>query len=79
VFDDEQLMPQARLLAVRLAGQPPRAIALIKRALEQSPGHALPAQLELEARLQAEAGRTGDFAEGVAAFLQRRAPVFRGK
>lgn len=79
VFDDEQLMPQARLLAVRLAGQPPRAIALIKRALEQGPAHALPAQLELEARLQAEAGRTEDFAEGVAAFLQRRAPVFRGK
>lgn len=79
VFDDGELMPQARQLAARLAGQPPRAIALIKRALNESPAHELPAQLELEAALQSEAGRTEDFAEGVAAFLQRRAPVFRGR
>ncbi len=79
VFDDEALAPGARTIAERLAQQPPRACALIKRALNDSPGNDLPAQLELEATLQAEAGRTEDFAEGVAAFLQRRAPVFRGR
>ena len=78
VFDDGELLPQARLLAARLAGQPPRSIALIKRALNESAANGLPAQLELEATLQREAGRTADFAEGVAAFLQRRTPVFRG-
>jgi 2-(1,2-epoxy-1,2-dihydrophenyl)acetyl-CoA isomerase len=79
VLDDEQLMPQARQLAVRLAAQPTRACALIKQALNDSFGRDLPAQLELEATLQTQAGRTEDFAEGVAAFLQRRAPLFKGR
>ena len=79
VLDDEQLMPQARQLAARLAAQPTRACALIKQALNDSFGRDLPAQLELEATLQTQAGRTEDFAEGVAAFLQGRAPVFKGR
>lgn len=79
VLDDEQLMPQARQLAARLAAQPTRACALIKQALNDSFGRDLPAQLELEATLQTQAGRTEDFAEGVAAFLQRRAPAFKGR
>ena len=36
----------------------------------------LPTQLDLEAKLQGESGRTADFAEGVTAFQQKRAPVF---
>jgi 2-(1,2-epoxy-1,2-dihydrophenyl)acetyl-CoA isomerase len=79
VLDDEQLLPQARQLAARLAAQPTRACALIKQALNDSFGRDLPAQLELEATLQTQAGRTEDFAEGVAAFLQRRAPAFKGR
>lgn len=79
VLDDEQLMPYARQLAARLAAQPTRACALIKQALNDSFGRDLPAQLELEATLQTQAGRTEDFAEGVAAFLQRRAPAFKGR
>lgn len=79
VLDDEQLMPEARQLAARLAAQPTRACALIKQALNDSFGRDLPAQLELEATLQTQAGRTEDFAEGVAAFLQRRAPQFKGR
>lgn len=79
VFDDEQLMPQAGRLAAHLASQPTRAYALIKQALNGSFERDLPTQLELEATLQTQAGRTGDFLEGVAAFLGRRAPVFRGR
>jgi len=79
VFDDEQLMPQARRLATHLASQPTRAYALIKQALNGSFERDLSTQLELEATLQTQAGRSGDFLEGVAAFLERRAPVFRGR
>ncbi|HLS57106.1 MAG TPA: enoyl-CoA hydratase-related protein [Zeimonas sp.] len=79
VLDDEQLLPEARRLAAHLAAQPTRAYALIKQALNDSFAHDLPAQLEIEAALQTQAGRTEDFAEGVAAFLQRRPPAFKGR
>jgi len=39
----------------------------------------LDAQLDLEARLQGESGRTADYAEGVRAFQEKRPPVFRGE
>ncbi|MBN9462254.1 MAG: enoyl-CoA hydratase/isomerase family protein [Burkholderiales bacterium] len=79
VLDDEALLPHARRLAAHLATQPTRACALIKQAFEASDGHDLAQQLELEATLQAQAGDSDDFREGVAAFLQRRPPVFRGR
>ncbi|HQD82742.1 MAG TPA: enoyl-CoA hydratase-related protein [Quisquiliibacterium sp.] len=79
VFDDEQLMPEAEKLAARLASMPTRAYALIKQALNASGGNGLADQLELEAQLQVEAGRTEDFREGVAAFLEKRAPQFKGR
>lgn len=79
VFDDDQLMPQARKLALHLASQPTQALALIKQALDGSFERDLPSQLELEATLQTRAGRTEDFREGVAAFLERRSPAFGGR
>jgi 2-(1,2-epoxy-1,2-dihydrophenyl)acetyl-CoA isomerase len=39
----------------------------------------LDVQLRLEARLQGEAGRTRDFMEGVAAFLEKRPASFEGR
>ena len=42
-------------------------------------GNRLDAQLPLEAHLQGGCGQTADFTEGVAAFLQKRSPVFQGR
>jgi 2-(1,2-epoxy-1,2-dihydrophenyl)acetyl-CoA isomerase len=66
-------------LARQLATQPTKALALIKRMLNASAGATLPAQLELEAESQGEAGRTADYAEGVRAFHDKRPPAFTGK
>ena len=54
-------------------------LALIKRALEESWGNDLDAQLDLERELQREASLTPDYAEGVRAFVEKRAPVFTGR
>ncbi|MGE0798098.1 MAG: enoyl-CoA hydratase-related protein [Lautropia sp.] len=79
VHDDDALLPAARALAERLATQPTRAFALIKEAMNQSLDNPLAAQLEVEADAQGRAGRTEDFREGVAAFLGKRRPQFKGR
>lgn len=66
-------------LARHLATQPTRALALIKRLLNASAANTLEQQLALEAELQGAAGRTHDYAEGVRAFLEKRAPAFTGR
>jgi len=73
------LMPRVMEMAASLATQPTRGFGLTKQAFNESLINDLDAQLDLEADLQAEAGRTEDFAEGVTAFRAKRAPVFRGR
>ena len=68
-----------RARAAQLALGPGVAYRGIKQALRAASDLSLDEQLALEARLQGECGRTGDFLEGVSAFLQKRAPVFRGQ
>jgi 2-(1,2-epoxy-1,2-dihydrophenyl)acetyl-CoA isomerase len=75
---DDSLMAEAQALAARLAEGPTVGLGLTKRAIHAAPGQPLDAHLDLERDLQREAGRTPDYAEGVAAFLARRAPAFRG-
>lgn len=65
-------------LAERLAAGPTRAYAAIKRALNAQERPALAEQLELEGDLVQSLSTTHDFAEGVAAFLDRRPAGFTG-
>jgi len=77
--DDARLMDEAQAIARILADGPTKAYGLIKKALHASAGNSLDAQLDLERDLQREAGLSEDYREGVAAFMQKRKPVFKGK
>lgn len=77
-YPDEELAAAAQALAAHMAKMPTRAYGLIKEALNASGGNSLEAQLELEASSQDIASKTEDFREGVQAFLQKRAPQFKG-
>ena len=65
--------------AAALAALPTKAIAMTKRLFERAASSRLADQLELEAQLQVAATRTEDFAEGVAAFLEKSEPRFSGR
>lgn len=79
VVDDDTLDSRAREIAMKLAKGPTKAYRLIKQALHASQGNDLVTQLEVEASLQAEAGQSQDFREGVMAFLEKRPAVYEGK
>jgi 2-(1,2-epoxy-1,2-dihydrophenyl)acetyl-CoA isomerase len=79
VVEDASLGDRVAELAGTLAAMPTRAIAMTKRLLDGAAGRSLEEQLEFEAQLQAAATRTEDFREGVAAFLEKRPPVFAGR
>ena len=76
--EDDRLAEEARTLVERLADGPTHGYALTKRALQASWHNDLGAQLDFERDLQREAGHSRDYQEGVAAFLEKRAPRFEG-
>jgi 2-(1,2-epoxy-1,2-dihydrophenyl)acetyl-CoA isomerase len=79
VVEADRLEARTAELADELAALPTRGIALTKRLFDHAEHTTLEEQLELEAQLQAAATRTHDFAEGVAAFLEKREPRFEGR
>jgi 2-(1,2-epoxy-1,2-dihydrophenyl)acetyl-CoA isomerase len=77
--EDERLVEAATGIAQTLAAGPTKGYGLIKQAIQASAGNSLDAQLDLERDLQREAGFSEDYREGVAAFMQKRKPQYKGK
>jgi 2-(1,2-epoxy-1,2-dihydrophenyl)acetyl-CoA isomerase len=73
-FEDE-----VNQLALKLANMPTKALGMIKELFNKSMTNTLEAQLALESKLQIEAAQSEDYAEGVAAFIEKRKPEFKGK
>lgn len=79
VVEADRLAAHAGEVATTFAALPTRAIGMTKRLFDHAATATLEEQLELESQLQSAATKTDDFREGVAAFLEKREPVFTGR
>ena len=79
VVPAESLAEEAGALARRLAEGPTLAYALTKRAMRRAATTTFPEALEYEGHLQAIAGSSADYGEGVSAFVEKRPARFQGR
>lgn len=79
VFDDETFMDEVMQLATRMSQQATTALGLTKHAIHAASSNTFEQQLDLERRLQGQAGRTDDYREGVTAFKEKRDAKFQGR
>jgi 2-(1,2-epoxy-1,2-dihydrophenyl)acetyl-CoA isomerase len=76
---DAEFGPAVDALAETLAAAPTHGLAWTKAAIRGSGQHSLAEQLDIERDAQRELGRSTDYAEGVAAFVEKRTPRFTGR
>lgn len=76
--DDDQLQAEVDTLAAKFSSAPTRGLAETKKLIRESGTRALTDQLERERDAQRMLGRTGDYKEGVGAFMEKRTPKFTG-
>jgi 2-(1,2-epoxy-1,2-dihydrophenyl)acetyl-CoA isomerase len=79
VFPDESFAAESMKITGTLSKMPTKALAYTKQALNASLNNSLEEQLKTEDKLQFAAANTADYNEGVAAFIEKRAPVFKGE
>ena len=77
--EDAELSATVDTLALQLAVAPTRGLAATKAAIRGGWQHSLAEQLDIERDVQRELGRSADYAEGVAAFTEKRTPLFKGQ
>ena len=79
VFTEEVFEEESIKIATTLSLMPTKSLAYTKQALNASLDNSLAAQLQKEDELQYKAAHTADYKEGVAAFIEKRLPVFKGE
>jgi 2-(1,2-epoxy-1,2-dihydrophenyl)acetyl-CoA isomerase len=75
---DEALMIEAMAMAEHFAAAPTKGLAFTKKAMLASWTNTLDEQLQMEAGMMRELGYSHDYREGVAAFIEKRQPHFKG-
>jgi len=77
--EDAEFVASVDRLATQLSTAPTKALVRTRQALHAAPGHTLEQQLSFEGSFMRELGWSPDYAEGVAAFMEKRAPKFTGE
>lgn len=76
--EDADFAARVDALAKQLSTAPTKALVRTRQAMHAAPGHTLEQQLSFEGGFMRELGWSPDYAEGVAAFMEKRAPKFTG-